>query len=206
MSGLMTAVSTSASFSLQFKEKRRCNHKLVHTHISNEPLDTSPPSEVRQFGPQETMISGTFWSYFRPLPPPQQQMMVPRVPQVAAGHSVGRSLPGVGRYLTEVAQAAVGSPTGGDARRIAMDCIHLGLLIIGPRDVGVGPLLCPPMDQGPAARQVHGAQDCSGHAWGRVDATVRGGPLDVRQPQQLGIHEVPRPKVLVVAVAGGVAG
>lgn len=206
MSGLMTAVSISVSFSLKFKEKERCNHKLVHVHISNEPLDISPPSEVRQCGPQVTMLSGAFWSYFGPLSPPQQQMMAPRVPRVAAGHSVGRSLPGVGRNLAEVAQAAVGSTTGGDARCVAMDRVHLGLLIVRSWDVGVGPLLSPPMDQGPAARQVHGAQHCSGHARGRVDAAVRGGPLDVCQPQQLGIHEVPRPKVLVVAVAGGVAG
>lgn len=152
------------------------------------------------------MISGAFWSYFRPLPPPQQQMTAPRVPRVAAGHSVGRSLPGVGRNLAEVAQAAIGSPTGGDARRTAVGRVHPGLLAVGPRDAGVGPVLCPPVDQGPAARQVHGAQDGSGHARGRVDTTVRGGPLDVRQPQQLGVHELPRPKVLVVAVAGGAAG
>lgn len=53
---------------------------------------------------------------------------------------------------------------------------------------------------------MHGAQDGGGHAGGRVDAAVRGGPLDVGQPQQLRVHKVPRPKVLVIAVAGRVTG
>lgn len=53
---------------------------------------------------------------------------------------------------------------------------------------------------------MHGAQDGGGHAGGRVDAAVCGGPLDVGQPQQLRVHQVARPKVLVVAVAGRVTG
>lgn len=95
---------------------------------------------------------------------------------------------------------------GGDAGRIAVDRVHLGLLVVGPRDVRVSPLLRLPVDQGPAARQVHGAEDRGGHARGRVDATVRGGALDVRKPRQLGVHQVPGPKVLVIAVARGVTG
>lgn len=88
-----------------------------------------------------------------------------------------------------------------------MHRVHLCLLVVGPCHVGgVGPLLGAAVHHRPAARQVHGAQDGGGHAGRRVDAAVRGGPFDVGQPQQLRVHQVPRPEVLVVAVAGRVTG
>ena len=113
----------------------------------------------------------------------------------------------MGGDLAEVAQAAISGPAGGDGRHIAVDSVQLGLLIIGPRDVsGISPLLWPSMDQGPAARQVHRAQDRGRHTWGCVDTAVRGSAFDVGQPQELWVHQVPRPEVLVVTGAGGVTG
>ena len=176
----------------------------MRVHISKETLEASVSSEVRPRGTWVTMTSGTCCSYFGPLSHPSAG-------DGAQGARGGRrwrrgDLPGVGGDLAEVAQAAVGGVAGGDAGRVAVDRVHLGLLVVGPRDVRVSPLVRLPVDQGPAARQVHGAEDRGGHARGRVDAAVRGGALDVRQPRQLGVHQVPGPKVLVVAVARGVAG
>lgn len=111
------------------------------------------------------------------------------------------------RDLTEVTQAAVCSGASRDGGCIAVDCVHLHLLLLRPRDVSsVSPLFCLTMDHGPAACQVRGAEDCSGYAWGGVDATVSGCTFDVGQPQQFRVHQVPRPIVLVIAVAGGVTG
>lgn len=113
----------------------------------------------------------------------------------------------MGRDLAEVAHAAGSSTTGRHGGRVAVDSEHLRLLVLRPRDVGgVRPLLGPTVDHRPAARQVPRAQGRGGHAGGCVDAAVGGGPLHVGQAQQLGVRQVPRPEVLVVAAAGGAAG
>lgn len=44
-----------------------------------------------------------------------------------------------------------------------------------------------------------------GDAWIRVDAAVRGRPFDVSEAQHLRVHQVSGAKVLIVAVAWGVA-
>lgn len=56
-----------------------------------------------------------------------------------------------------------------------------------------------------AALQVEDA-GAGRHAGVGVDAAVRGRALDVREAQHLGVHQVVGAKVLLVAVAGGVAG
>lgn len=135
--------------------------------------------------------------------------MVPRGPggPTGAGRRRSRHAPGMRGDLAEVAQAAVSGATGRDGGSIAVDSVQLRLLILRPRDVGgVCPLLGPTVHHGPAACQVHGAQARGGHTWGCVDAAVGGRALQVGQPQQIRVHQVPRPEVLVIAVAGGVAG
>lgn len=52
----------------------------------------------------------------------------------------------------------------------------------------------------------HQHPDPGGHAGISVDTAVCGRPLDVSEAQHLWIHQVPGAKVLIVTVAGGVAG
>lgn len=109
--------------------------------------------------------------------------------------------------FAQVSHAALSRVAGGDSRGVAMDSVDLRWVLVGPgRLRRLRPLLRVAVHCGPAAGQVQRGQQRRRHAGRRIDPAVRGSSLYVRQPKQLGIHQVSRTKVLLIAVAGCIAG
>ena len=106
--------------------------------------------------------------------------------------------PGVGGDLAEVSQAALHDGGGVALRQVHLPVVVLrGRVLRQLRRPGVGLLTAAHLQEVPRP---------GGHAGVGVDAAVGGRALDVGEAQHLGVHEVPGAKVLLVAVAGGVAG
>lgn len=108
----------------------------------------------------------------------------------------------MGRDLAQVSDAALRRVTGQDGRSEALLQVKLPALLLGCavlvvlRHPGVS-LLPDPTLEHPRP---------GGHTGVGVYAAVCGGPFDVGEAQHLRVHQVSRAKVLIVAVAGGVAG
>lgn len=114
---------------------------------------------------------------------------------------------GMGGDFAQVPHAALSRVPAGDGRGVAVHRVDFGWLILRPwRFRSITPGLGTAVSSSPAASQVQRGQQRGGQARRRVDAAVRGSALDVGQSQQLGVHQVAGAKVLLVAVAGRVAG
>lgn len=109
----------------------------------------------------------------------------------------------MGRDLAQVPDAALGHVAGHDGGGVALGQVQLAVLLLRRpvlvvlRHPGVPRVAHPALQQHPGPGR---------HAGVGVDAAVRGRPLDVGEAQHLRVHQVPGAKVLVVTVAGGVAG
>ena len=104
----------------------------------------------------------------------------------------------MGGDLAEVPQAALQDGGGVALRQVHLPVVVLrGRVLRQLRRPGVCLL---------AASHLQEVPRPGGHAGVGVDAAVGGRALDVGEAQHLGVHEVPGAKVLLVAVAGGVAG
>lgn len=112
------------------------------------------------------------------------------------------AVPRVRRDLAQVSDAAFGHVTRQDGRGEALLQVQLPVIVLRHsvfvvlRNPGVSLLPRPALQQHPRP---------GGHAGIRVYAAVCGRPLDVGEAQHLRVHQVPGAKVLIVAVAGGVA-
>lgn len=108
----------------------------------------------------------------------------------------------MGRDLAQVAETPLCHMARHDGRGVALRQVQFPVLLLGRRVLvvlrrpGVPRLPRPALHQDPHA---------GGHAGISVDAAVGGRSFDVREAQHLGVHQVSGAKVLIVAVAGGVA-
>lgn len=108
----------------------------------------------------------------------------------------------MGRDLAQVAKAPLCHVTRHDSRGVALRQVQFPMILLRChvlvvlRHPGVPRLPGPALHQDPHAR---------GHTGISVNAAVGGCSFDVREAQHLGVHQVSGAKVLIVAVAGGVA-
>ena len=106
--------------------------------------------------------------------------------------------PGVGRDLAQVSDAALHDGGGVSLGQVQLPVVVLRRRVLRVlRRPGVRLLTRPALQKDAGA---------GGHAGVGVDAAVCGRALDVGEAQHLRVHQVPGAKVLLVAVAGGVAG